>query len=67
MKTNHKPRLYETDLTRVTSVLTPHIVNRLDTIAAEKTMSRSLLIRQACEAFLRQCERDKRAEASANA
>ena len=52
---------------RTLTILTPELVNRLDTIAAEKTMSRSLLIRQACEAFLRQYERDKRAEASANA
>ena len=52
---------------RTLTILTPELVNRLDTIAAEKTMSRSLLIRQACDAFLRQCEKDKKAEASANA
>ena len=51
MRTNHKPGPHGAELTRVTSVLTPRLVERLDTIATERTMSRSLLIRQACEKY----------------
>lgn len=46
----------ESKLCRVQTILTPQLVQRLDKAADRKTTSRSLLIRQACEAFLRQDE-----------
>ena len=67
MKTNHKPGPRGAELTRVTSVLTPRLVERLDTIATQRTMSRSLIIRQACEQFLRKIEQGEQSEATANA
>ena len=65
MQTNHKIRTHKNDFTRVTSVLTPRLVERLDALATQKTTSRSLLIRQACESFLHKMESER--EMTANA
>lgn len=41
---------------RVLTMLTPKQVKRLDEVARRETMSRSLLIRQACELILEKME-----------
>lgn len=41
---------------KVFVVLTKSLIVRLDSEANKKTMSRSLLIRQACEKYLRELE-----------
>lgn len=47
-ETNKRPVLRRTLL-----VLTPDLVRRLDIEARRRTASRSFLVRQACEAFLK--------------
>ena len=41
---------------KVMNCLTTDLIQRLDLVAAQKTMSRSLLIRLACERYLRDIE-----------
>lgn len=42
----------DTGVCRVTAYLTPKIVERLEREATKRTMSRSLIIRLACEHYL---------------
>lgn len=46
----------EARICRVMTVLTPQIVQRLDVIAEKRIVNRSILIRQACEKYLRELE-----------
>lgn len=43
---------------RVITILTPELRRRLEAEAERRTMSRSLLIRQACDQFLKQAEKE---------
>ncbi len=46
----------EKEVKPVSICLTPTLTTRLDTVAKRQVTSRSLLIRQACEKYLRELE-----------